>query len=177
MRWWSVPALGACLVGCGAAAPGPAPVAEDPPPPPLRLRVVPLGAAEDPLVARELDLVAGDVAERRAGRHGALPPVEAAEAAVEAPRWPVVEVVNATRHALVVWFAGPCPRTVGLAPRQRLSVELCAGDYDIAAQLDHPEFLPFVGQGDRVADGLGYRLTFYVVAEPGEAAPRLRRRR
>lgn len=127
----------------------------------------------------ERTLVQGDVAERREGRHGALPPVERAadQADLGPDAWPKVEVVNQTPHRLVVWFAGPCPRTVGLAPRQRFEVEVCAGGYDIAAQLDHPEFLPFVGEGDQVDDGYRYRLTFYVVSEPGRRGPgRLRRR-
>jgi len=154
-------------------------------PAPLTLRVVPLeddpegdgGDDADALARTEGDLVAADVAARRASRHGELPPVRVASDELAPDAWPRVEVVNQTPHRLVVWFAGPCARTVGLPPRERVEVEVCAGGYDIAAQLDHPEFLPFVGEGDEVDDGYRYRLTFYVVSEPGRRRPgRLRRR-
>jgi len=122
------------------------------------------------------ELVAQDVAQRRAGRHGELPPLqESAEEEILPDAWPTVTIRNGTEKGLVVWFAGPCARTVALAPTAELLVELCEGDYDVAAQLAADDVLPFVGDGEELVNGTRYEITFYVM-RPGER-PRIRRRR
>jgi hypothetical protein len=103
---------------------------------------------------------------RQQGRHGALPPLERREPDTSPDAWPSVTIVNDTPHALVVWFAGPCARTVGLGPSAEHRVEVCEGTYEIAAELSSDDYLPFVGQGDDLESGYAYSLTFYVVAEP-----------
>jgi len=120
---------------------------------------------EDELVQVEARLVMAGVARRRQGDHGALPEI-AREAEEQPDAWPKVMVRNDTQHGLVVWFAGPCPRTVALLPQGEHTVELCEGSYDIAAQLSAADFLPFVGEGDELENGYGYALSFYVIAEP-----------
>jgi hypothetical protein len=151
-------ALGAC--GGAGARPEAAPRAAAPPP--LAVTIEVLAEEDDP---RAAGAVAARVAERRAGRHGRLPPLE--ESGPVAPdAWPRVTVRNDTPHGLVVWFAGACPRTLAVAPRQAADLELCEGRYDVAAQLSSPDFLPFVGEGEEVVDGKRYALTFYVVSQP-----------
>ncbi|MBX3250441.1 MAG: hypothetical protein KF901_24915 [Myxococcales bacterium] len=163
----SVLALGAC----GPRAGGTTPVELEP----LHVEIVPL-VAEDDFSQDEAQRLADEViGSRRAREHGALPPLERRG---DAPRdeWPTVTIRNATDHGLVVWFAGPCPRTSALAPHAEAIVELCEGNYDLAAELAAPDFLPFVNQGDEIEAGFAYEVTFYVVRRP-EAAPRRRRAR
>jgi hypothetical protein len=132
-------------------------------------------AEADPLREEEKRLLAVGIARRRAGQHGELPAMEQREE--ENPdAWPIVRVKNDTPHGLVVWFAGPCPRTVALVPGGEHVAELCEGDYDIAAELTADDFLPFVGDGDELANGYAYSLSFYVVAEPRVRTRRVRRR-
>ncbi len=169
---WGV--LLAISVGCGGA---PAVGATSTGPRALDVRIEELDSeALDALASDEARLVAEDVATRRAGRHAALPAVQRSEdAPAAADAWPLVTVSNNTPNGLVVWFAGPCARAVALGPHATQAVELCEGRYDIAAQLASPDFLPFVGNGDEVANGSRYSLTFYVLVAP-QTHTRLRRR-
>lgn len=184
--WW----IALWLAGCGAAGSSGSG-------PPLEVTIEDLGDGSDRVPSGEVledgateeeeieeeaveeeteeqRLVRASVRARRQGDHGQLPPIERRdELAAEA--WPLVTVVNDTPHRLVVWFAGPCPRTVALEPRGEHAAELCAGLYEIAAELGADDFLPFVGDGDELEDGYGYSLTFYVVAEPGRRRVRQRR--
>jgi len=130
----------------------------------------------DPLTEDEARLLAASVAAWRSKRHERLPRIErAGNAAADA--WPSILVRNDTPYGLVVWFSGPCPRSVALAPRGSHAVEVCEGRYDIAARLASPDYLPFVGEGDEVENGSTYRLTFYVVAQPHvRTSPAIKRR-
>lgn len=150
------------LVGCGGAEVSSRPTGALRP---LRVEIEEVTADSDTLAREESELVARDVAARRAGEHGSLPPVERSGEG-EGTAWPGVTVRNDTPHGLVVWFAGPCARTLALPSHTDQTVELCAGRYDIAAQLAAPGYTPFVGSGDELEDGSTYRLTFYVVIAP-----------
>jgi hypothetical protein len=162
------PVVAPTITACGGT-----PVREELPPLVVEIEEV-TGEEVDPLVRREIRLVGVDVAERRQREHGALPQVErTGEVAPDA--WPMVTVKNDTPHGLVVWFAGPCPRTVALLPGAEHAVEFCEGRYDIAAELSADGFLPFVGEGDELQNGYGYRVSFYVIAEP-RTRTRIRRR-
>lgn len=168
--------LGVLLVtasfGCGSAPP----VRSESGDPPLEVTIERVRATteDESLRASEAEIIAADVRRRREGEHGRLPPVErAGEAQPDA--WPTVSIRNDTPHNLLVWFAGPCPRTLALAPQGEHVAELCEGRYDIAAQLSAPDFLPFVGEGDELENGNAYRLTFYVVAQPSTRGRRGRR--
>ena len=142
--------------------------------PPLQVSIEEVSdIGDDPLVQHEVRLMAAGVARRRRGEHGALPEMVASQDDTAADEWPKVTIRNDTQHGLVVWFAGPCPRTVALAATGEHTVELCEGTYDIAAQLSADDFLPFVGEDEEVENGYGYSLAFYVVAEP---RTRVRRR-
>lgn len=135
---------------------------------PLQMRVSPLGIV-DPLDQELLeaarDRVLADVRARQSGQHGELPPVARSEA-LTPDAWPVISVRNDTPHGLVVWLAGPCPRTLALPPRGEAADQLCEGEYDIAAELASDNYLPFVGESNSVESGYRYTLTFYVVAAP-----------
>ncbi len=163
--------LGVLLaLGCGGAQTSETPAAA-----PLEVTIEEIAdESVDPLVEREVELVGDDVAERRQREHGALPTVERTPEA-EPDAWPMVTVKNDTPHGLVVWFAGPCPRTVALLPGAQHEVEFCEGRYDIAAELSAEGFLPFVGEGDDLENGFGYTVSFYVIAEP-RTRTRVRRR-
>ncbi|MAT23834.1 MAG: hypothetical protein CMN29_02530 [Sandaracinus sp.] len=161
-------ALGAC-VGVGRGGCGPRSGATTPDPddlPPLRVRLEPLtNEAVDAFARHEAELLAETLAARRQAEHGELPPLErAGEAQPDA--WPTVTLRNATDHGLVTWFSGPCARTVALAPGGEVTVELCEGTYDLAAELSAEGFLPFVGEGEQVENGVAYEITFYVVRTP-----------
>ncbi|MEM9192614.1 MAG: hypothetical protein AAGF12_25795 [Myxococcota bacterium] len=166
-RWWVLTLLAAC----GGAS-------RDLPP--LEVTLIDLGGGEDVARARptpdpdRANLVAQHVRQRQEDDHGELPPVERL-GELEEESWPLVSVVNDTPHRLMVWFAGPCPRTVALEPRGEYAAEFCEGNYEIAAELSANDFLPFVGDGDELENGFGYSLTFYVVAEP-RSRTRIRRR-
>jgi hypothetical protein len=127
---------------------------------------------DDPLDQEEARLMSDRVTARREGEHGELPPVQqSGEASPDA--WPVVLVKNDTPHGLVVWFSGPCPRTVALIPGAEHIAELCEGEYAIAAELAADDYLPFANEGDQLDNGYLYGLSFYIVAEP---RTRVRRR-
>jgi len=128
---------------------------------------------DDPLAQEEARLLNARVVSRRQGEHGELPTVQqTGEASPDA--WPVVAVKNDTPHGLVVWFSGPCPRTLALVPGAEHIAELCEGEYAIAAELAADDYLPFVNEGDQLDNGYLYGLSFYIVAEPRN---RVRRRR
>ncbi len=159
----------AVLVACGAAPP-------PPPPEPLIVTIEEVTDVGDhPLAAEESQLMSDRVATRRQGEHGALPAVEQQEGAASPDAWPLVGIKNDTPHGLVVWFSGPCPRTVALIPGAEQVAELCEGTYDIAAELAADDFLPFANEGDELENGYLYGLSFYVVAEP-QTRPRRGRR-
>ncbi len=158
---------GSFLCACGSAPP-------PPPPEPLVVTIDEISEdGDDPLDQEEARLMSDRVTARREGEHGALPPVQqSGEASPDA--WPVVLVKNDTPHGLVVWFSGPCPRTVALIPGAEHIAELCEGEYDIAAELAADDYLPFANEGDALDNGYMYGLSFYIVAEP---RTRTRRRR
>ena len=169
-------ALLASSVGCGGATATAGGTTTANGPRALEVRIEEVDAETlDALVQDEARLVAEDVAARRAARHESLPAVERSDATNEPDAWPLVTVRNNTPNGLVVWFAGPCARAVALAAQATQSVELCEGRYDIAAQLASPDFAPFVGNGDEVANGSRYSLTFYVLVQP-QTLRRVRRR-
>ncbi|MBW2465150.1 MAG: hypothetical protein JRH11_26105 [Deltaproteobacteria bacterium] len=152
-----------------------------PPPPPLEPLIVTIEEITDvgdhPLAAEESQLMSDRVATRRQGEHGALPAVEQQEGAASPDDWPLVGIRNDTPHGLVVWFSGPCPRTVALIPGTDQVTELCEGTYDIAAELAADDFLPFANEGDQLDNGFLYGLSFYVVVEPQTRGRRGRRGR
>ncbi len=120
------------------------------------------------------EVVEADVESRRAARHGELPDVDRSEA--ETPdAWPGLAVRNDTPHGLVVWFAGPCPRTVAIPPGGAFEGEVCEGTYDIAAELASEDYVPFVGEENALENGYAYSLTFYVLARPRTRTRRFRR--
>lgn len=145
---------------------------------PLEVHFERLGVEDDideELLEAARDRVMEDVRQRQQQRHGRLPPVSRSEA--QSPdAWPVVSVRNDTPYGLVVWFAGPCPRTMALPPHGELTDDLCEGNYDVAAELASEDFLPFVGEGNQVDSGYQYTLTFYVVSNPRVRRVRARRR-
>lgn len=158
----------ACTGGAGGLGAGDVRTTSRPNAPPLSLELERLDTV-DPVdrefLERARSQIEADVRLRRQRRHGSLPAVQRSEARSPAS-WPEVSVRNDTPHALVVWFSGPCPRTLALPPRGRLTDELCEGDYDVAAELASDDFLPFVGESNQVDSGFRYTLTFYVVAAP-----------
>ncbi len=172
--------LGCALVflGCGGTTPSPQPAPRAtaaPALPPLHVEVTEIDLTEEDAEAeRNAQSIAENVAELRAGKHGALPPLRKS-AATEPDAWPTVTARNATRHGLIAWFSGPCPRTIVLAPGAEIVAELCEGTYDIAAELSAKDFLPFVGEGDELRAGVAYEITFYVMVEPRVRARRGRR--
>ncbi|MEM1416009.1 MAG: hypothetical protein AAGH15_13970 [Myxococcota bacterium] len=152
-------ALGACAASVPAAAPG----APEPPPLEVQVRVVTAAEQREAYFAQEAELVARRVEARRRGGHGELPPLERTPEAMALPEaWPQVRVRNATDFGLIVWFSGPCPRTVALAPRAEHTEELCAGRYELVAELDERGFQPFVGRGDDLEEGGAYQVTFFL---------------
>jgi hypothetical protein len=168
---WAIVVWLAGLVGsCGGSPPSTSP------PEPLIVTIEEITETEQDALDREEARILSDrVSERRAGEHGALPPVEqSGEASPDA--WPVVLVKNDTPHGLVVWFSGPCPRTVALLPGAEHIAEFCEGNYEIAAELAADDYLPFVNEGDALDNGYLYGLSFYIVAEPRNRTRRVRGR-
>ena len=129
---------------------------------PLQVRIEEVGSLGDTFAEDESRLVAADIAKHSSGKHGKLPPIQkSAEGRPDA--WPKVEIFNDTPHRLVVLFAGPCSRAVALKPNAAYAVECCEGEYDIAAELSAPNFLPFVGEDEVLENGYSYSVKFYVM--------------
>lgn len=150
-----------CLLGaCTRSVPTPARPAPADPPLDVNLRLLTAAEQRRAHFEEEATLVAQRVEAWRRHGHGELPPLEASPRESDAASWPEVRIRNATDFGLVVWFSGPCPRTVALAPRAEHAEELCAGNYDVVAELDEPGFDPFVGRGDELEDGAAYQVTF-----------------
>lgn len=163
--------LGLVACGGGSGTGGTTPAELDP----LHVEIGPL-IEEDPFTEDEARRLTEEVVgARRARAHGTLPPLERRGEAVR-DEWPTVTVRNSTDHGLVVWFAGPCPRTSALAPHAEATVELCEGNYDLAAELGAPDFLPFVNEGDEIEAGYAYEVTFYVMRRPENVSRRRRSR-
>lgn len=157
--------VAACVLGsCTRSVPAPARPAPAAPPLDVALRVVTAAEQRSASFQEEAALVAQRVEAWRRDGHGELPPLEASQRESDAAAWPEVRIRNATDFGLVVWFSGPCPRTVALAPRAEHAEELCAGNYDVVAELDEPGFDPFVGRGDELEDGAAYQVTFLLRA-------------
>ena len=153
-----------CLAGyalaCSRTTAPPARPAPEDPPLEVDLRVLTAAEQRTAHFTEEAALVAQRVEAWRSHGHGELPPLEASPGESDAASWPEVRIRNATDFGLVVWFSGPCPRTVALAPRAEHAEELCAGRYDVVAELDEPGFDPFVGRGDELEEGAAYQVTF-----------------
>ena len=121
--------------------------------------------------AADADDIRRSVAMRAEVDHSALPPA-VREGEPEPGAWPRVVVQNDTPYGMVVWVSGPCARTLALPAMSQNEAELCAGDYQVAAQLSRDNVLPLVGEGASFDDGFRYTFTFYVRGDR-----RVRRRR
>lgn len=99
-------------------------------------------------------------------RHGKLPQLVRSGDRAESAAWPTVSVENQASSPLIVSFAGPCARVLTVAPAQSAQAELCAGTYEVSAQLAAPGFVPFVGEGDELEAGQRYTLSFFILRQP-----------
>ena len=105
---------------------------------------------------------------RRQRTHSRLPELVKTGDGGRADAWPVVEISNKADYTLVVWFSGPCSRVITIQPQGKQNAELCAGRYEVAAELAAPHFLPFVGSGELLENGHNYALTFFILRHPKE---------
>ncbi|MGB0680278.1 MAG: hypothetical protein ACPGUV_11510 [Polyangiales bacterium] len=164
---WALFAGVVAACGGGSAPPPATPPPAVPSEPRLVVEFEALGEdaeaqGERRLADDEQRLLADDIALRSASKHGQLPPMQrSAEGQPDA--WPRVTIENATPHRLVVFFAGPCPRSIALLPKGIHAVEFCEGKYDVAAELSAPNFLPFVGEDEQLESGYAYSVKFYVM--------------
>ena len=163
--------FGLAATACGGSTPPP----EALPPVEVQIEEVQSSAGDGYNAAEAQLLSEGVIASRRAGAHGSLPPLEQVDGTYEPDAWPTVKVQNGTPHGLVVWFSGPCPRTVALAPNGEIDAEFCEGTYDVAAELSAPNFHPFVGEGDVLEAGHAYSVRFFVVRRGRTGTRRSRR--
>jgi hypothetical protein len=146
------------VVGCGASREA---VREDAP---LRVSVEEVRPEVADAPARAA--IREQVRRRATSDHASLPP-PVRDGAPDPQTWPRIVIRNDTPHGLVVWVSGPCARTLALPPQAQNEAELCEGDYQLAAQLAAPSFLPLVGEEARFDDGFRYTFTFYVRHDPG----------
>ncbi len=116
--------------------------------------------------SREGERADAAVQARRQGKHTRLPGLVKVGDGERPDAWPVVEISNQAEHGLVVWFSGPCSRVITVEPKGKQGAELCAGPYEVAAELAAPDFLPFVGSGETLENGQNYALTFFILRHP-----------
>lgn len=77
---------------------------------------------------------------------------------------PRVKIINDTQHNLTVYFRGPGIRQVTLRPWSTETILLLAGNYEVAAEVDDPGVLPFLGS--HPYDREDYQLIFSVRPYP-----------
>lgn len=154
--------IASLTIACGAATPSTGL-------PPLEIAIdeVRPGAEQ----SADADEIRRSVTMRAEVDHSDLPPA-VREGEPEPGAWPRVVVQNDTPYGMVVWVSGPCARTLALPAMSQNEAEICAGEYQLAAQLSRENVLPLVGEGASFDDGFRYTFTFYVRGDR-----RVRRRR
>jgi hypothetical protein len=72
-----------------------------------------------------------------------------------------ITVKNSTAYARFLFFDGPVPKKLTLAPGSSRELRLAPGTFRVAGRVAFANVLPFYGD-DTYADSARYSLTFYI---------------